>query len=223
MESLGHEGWPHIKDGPATQVNKWSTAYGMRIQKEAISNEKLSSFDADDEPQPGNGAGSGVRVEEEKQRGTVNFSLAFAITNTTESQPYGRQLLPHTKDRILNSMLESVSWHSLATVAPAAPVEWPVAGSVQCAVSSVEWQQVQPGQCPCELGKHFHWFSWLDLAWFWASHSKRVENAFAARLTATSAIESICQAVSLSPFPTSFLPPSLSLSVCVRASACLLG
>lgn len=136
MESLGHEGWPHIKDGPATRVNKWSTAYGMRIQKEAISNEKLSSFDADDEPQPGNGAGNGVRVEDEKQRGTVNFSLAFAITNTTESQPYGRQLLPHTKDRILNSMLESVSWHSLATVAPAAPVEWPVAGSVQYPVSS---------------------------------------------------------------------------------------
>lgn len=93
---------------------------------------------------------------------------------------------------------------------PASPIPHPL--------SSVEWQQVQPGQCPCELGKHFHWFSWLDVAWFWASHSKRVENAFAARLTATatamSAIESICQAVSLS---SSHLAASSSPSLCLRA------
>lgn len=169
--------------------------------------------------------GSGVRGEDGKQRGTVNFSLAFAITNTTESQPYGRQLHPHTKDRILNSRLESVSWHSLATVAQqSAPLQ--AVPSVQYAVSSVEWRQVQPGQCPCELGKHFHWFSWLELAWFWASHSKRVENAFAARLTATSAIESICQAVSLSPslLPLTLfscsLSPFLSLSACVPLPVC---
>lgn len=78
---------------------------------------------------------------------------------------------------------------------------------------------MQPGQCPCELGKHFHWFSWLNVAWFGASHSKRVENAFAARLTATSAIESICQAVSLSSYQAA--SASALPAQCLRACLCL--
>lgn len=44
------------------------------------------------------------------------------------------------------------------------------------------------------MEKHFHWFSWSDVASFLASHLKRVENAFTARLTASSAIASVSQA-----------------------------
>lgn len=150
MESLGHEGCPHIKDGPATRVNKWSTAYGMRIQKEAISNEKLSSFDADDEPQPGNGRQwSKGREREAARNGQLFISLCY---NKYHRKPtVWPTVALHTKDRILNSMLESVSWHSLATVAPA---EWPSAGSVQSvqyAVSSIQCRVAASATWPMSM------------------------------------------------------------------------
>jgi len=79
----------------------------------------------------------------------------------------------------------------------------------QYSLASTE-MQVEPGQRSWELGKHFHWFSWLNVAWLVASHLKRVENAFAAWLMATSAIESLFHYLSLT---LSFLLPiSLSLS-----------
>lgn len=175
MKSLGHEGCPRIKDGSATRVNKWSTAYGMRIQRVAISNEKLSSFDADDEPQPGNGRQWSKGGKDGKQRGTVNFSLAFAITNTTESQPYDRRLHPHTKDRILNSRLESVSWHSLATVAPA---ECPVAGSVQCAVRSIQYPVSSGSKCNL-ANVHVSWANIFIgfLGWSSLGSGRRIRSA----------------------------------------------
>lgn len=172
---------------------------------------------------------NGQRVGGATRHGQLFISLCY---NKYHRKPtvWPTVAAPHAKERILNSKLESIL--AQPTVASRssciARTQYPLSripytvSPIPYPVSSVEWQQVQPGQCPCELGKHFHWFSWLDVAWFWASHSKRVENAFAARLTATatamSAIESICQAVSLSSSPA-----PAPRCVCVRASACLLG